>query len=808
MTHKSSVSFAMPDRERTSKIIFNPRDSKSNFTHNSLHRPSRVLPTLAQSFSSCESQFGINIDFDSRIKYLDSYKNLSKIKEMRSHHQQPMTPISSYLSKLREIKLAPVPMGLIKKQGVCEKLDISNLSMGDHYAEAMAEGLMTLKVRKVIMKNNGLTDLGAYKILCSLDPRYSIEINLAQNHIGTQSITALSRLNTSLVSKLHVINLEGNNLCDKNISLLCNSLSISDKIVELILSRNKISQEGALALANYIKYTTHLLKLDLSWNNIRGDGGKHICSALSDNECIRVMDLSWNSLASPAEENCSLALAETFRNNVKLVHLDISHNQFTGSDCEKLAEGLATNHTLLGLHIEGNYADIDSKGYIHTKSCIDTSTTLNHSRILQKTKALKLKNTSCWVCQQWNEVEFKWRNGKSGTYGEEPVMVHLSFEEFSGCELKEEPDSYYKLIRMCPPGPVFFFFTLKGRFSLSSEYLNTKRNFQYEMRDYTMINCIDNFPSPSQLWLELTPKAKPRLITFKKEVQPPWDFSKSVFRDYIGDYNTLLNECFNEDIERSKIRELCGKEFESIIEYLRNIFPYIKETYKYLASKAWLDWDIWLELIIEFAHQNKIISQVDLRAHDIESIIKTFRYWNSTTEVYFARYQFLELLVRISIMKYYRNRKVAKISQAVKMFFKHFLKVFDHQSSQDFRVERLYKQTIDKILYRHQNVLVKLYYYYAFENVLNLDGFYKIAQVINKDYGVAQTSFVLSKESSVTYSYYNDSLKFVEFLEALVRVIDCSQQSSTLQSRLDVFIDEIIEVKLEPLLNNAGNIIS
>lgn len=806
MTHKSSISFSNVLSQENNLNEGMRRITKSKLTYGS--RPSRVLPTLAQSFSSSGNSFAVNVDFDSKMKYLDSYKNLSKIREMRVHHQQPQTPISSYLGKLKEINLAPLPMGLIKKQGVCERLDISNMSMGDHYAEAMAEGLISLKVRKVIMKNNGLSDIGASKILSNLDPRYSTELNFSQNHIGTNSILAITRLNGSIVSKLQILNLENNSLGDRNIILLCNSLSLCDRIKELVLSRNKVSHEGALSLSNYLKYTTHLQKLDLSWNNIRGGGGKAICMGLLENECIRVLDLSWNSLSSPIEENCSSVLAEVFTVNVKLIHVDISHNKFTSVDCERLAGGLEKNYTILGLHVEGNHAEIDGKGHLHTKEEIDTHTSLNHSRIMQKSKALKQKNTNCWICHQWNEVEFRWKNGKSGPYSEEPILVNLDFENYLGCELQEQPDTIYKVSRMCPPGPFYFYFTLKGKYSTSSEYPIIVRTVEYGGRIYNTMNVFDNHPSPSQLWLELAPKAKPRINDFHKEVLLPWDFSKSVFRDYISDSASLINECFNEDMERSKIRELTGKEYEHIVESLRNAYPYVKETYKFLASKAWLDWDVWFEILVEFANVNRITAHADLRASDIESIVKTFRYWNSTTEIYFARYQFLELLVRISIMKYYRNRKVNKISQAVRMFFKNYLRSFDTFSSQDFRNESLYKQNIDKILYRHNNILVKLYYNFAVDNVLNLEGFYKMMQNITKDFEIVKTSFILAKESSATYSYYNDSLKFVEFLEAFVRVVDKYQEVSSKNSRLDVIIDEMIEVKLEPLLNNIASIIS
>lgn len=799
MTIKSSssiITLVQTDK----KLIVN--DKPTPVIPNSFHRPSRVLPTLTQSFSSSSNNLGINVDFGSKLKYFSSFKNLKKITEMRNHHKQPQTPISSYLCKLEEKKLAPVPMGLIKKNGVCEKLDTSNLSMGDNYAEAMSEGLKILKVRKIILKNNGLSDTGACKLITSLDPRYSTEISLSENHIGKNSISAIIKLNSSAYTKLDTINLESNNLSDKNISLLCNSLARSGRVKELILSNNKISDEGAVSISGYIKDSSCLEKLDLSWNNIRAIGANSIFKAMIENESIRVLDLSWNSISSPSEQKSAKTLAELFEVNKTLIHLDISNNMLGPNDCDILSEGLKKNKSLLGLHIEGNHGEIDTRGYLYKIDTVNNSNSLNYSRISQKSKSLKLKNKNCWICQKWNEVEFKWRNGKSGPYGEEPIMVHLSFENYVGFELQEQSDSYYRTIRMCPPRNIFFYFTLKGKFYLSSEYEIIDKTIETDYGLINSLNTLDNPPSPSQLWFELKPRAKPRDNMFKKEEELPWDFGKSVFREYIADTPELLKECFNEDIEKSKIKELVGKEYSYLYNYLKQHYAYIKDSYKHFASVAWFDWDVWLEILTEFCIKTGIIDNEDMRESDIESIIKTFRYWNSTTEIYFCRYQYMELLVRISIIKYYRNRKTNKIASAVKLFFKTYMADLDNHSSQDFRTKKLYTQTIDKILYRHLSVLIKLYYNFASENRLNLAGFYKIMTEITKDYAIIQSSFILSKETSVTYSYYDDYLKFVEFLEAFVRVVDASKRVLNAKARLELVIDEIIEVKLEGLLQS------
>ena len=56
--------------------------------------------------------------------------------------------------------------------------------------------------------------------------------------------------------------------------------------------------------------------------------------------------------------------AECFKKNIDLIHVDISHNNLRTFEMAIIAEGLKSNHTMLGMHINGNEAVIDHKGFI------------------------------------------------------------------------------------------------------------------------------------------------------------------------------------------------------------------------------------------------------------------------------------------------------------------------------------------------------------------------------------------------------------------------------------------------------------
>ena len=53
--------------------------------------------------------------------------------------------------------------------------------------------------------------------------------------------------------------------------------------------------------------------------------------------------------------------------NKFLQHLDISYNKISYHDTLLISESLKTNHSLYGIHYEGNYGRIDSLGFLIPK---------------------------------------------------------------------------------------------------------------------------------------------------------------------------------------------------------------------------------------------------------------------------------------------------------------------------------------------------------------------------------------------------------------------------------------------------------
>jgi hypothetical protein len=136
-------------------------------------------------------------------------------------------------------------------------------------------------------------------------------------------------------------------------------------------------------------------------------------------------------------------LAESLSKNVKLLHLDMSHNNFSRYDIDVIGDGLIENHTLVGLHITGAMGtNYDTLGFLYctppgelegdqenVEPGADQVNTVTNSRVVasndhalqhfaksvkyqESTPWLDLPHTSmrqgnskhCWICESWSET--------------------------------------------------------------------------------------------------------------------------------------------------------------------------------------------------------------------------------------------------------------------------------------------------------------------------------------------------------------------------------------------------------------------
>lgn len=95
--------------------------------------------------------------------------------------------------------------------------------------------------------------------------------------------------------------------------------------------------------------------------SIRQSGAVAFAEGLARNTRLEALDLGYNTFGSDA---AVAALAGALRTNRALLHASVSHNGISARGCARLGAALAENHTLLGLHFDGNAGAVDPRGFV------------------------------------------------------------------------------------------------------------------------------------------------------------------------------------------------------------------------------------------------------------------------------------------------------------------------------------------------------------------------------------------------------------------------------------------------------------
>ena len=172
--------------------------------------------------------------------------------------------------------------------------------------------------------------------------------------------------------------------------------------------------------------------------------------------------------------NFAVELGEYFgKTALSLTHLDISHNNLNYEDCKLISEKSKVNHQILGIHVDGNCMEINCLGFISPLEEIKNERYFSESQIyyglnrdyalrktsIEKVRKIRGKN-NCWICEGFREVKFEF-------IPEEPIMepndhlvkIHLSFDDYRPFDMICYGSSF-KIVRMCPPGDIYYFFTV------------------------------------------------------------------------------------------------------------------------------------------------------------------------------------------------------------------------------------------------------------------------------------------------------------------------------------------------------------
>mmetsp|Transcript_6210 Transcript_6210/g.15516 ORF Transcript_6210/g.15516 Transcript_6210/m.15516 type:complete len:861 (+) Transcript_6210:1384-3966(+) len=680
---------------------------------------------------------------------------------------RPETPKGRFMAKCEELGIIPEPLlARVAKEGEREgEFCIPGFAVGNNIMVALADSVGTMDLTLLDVTDNRASDASLRILLKELHQNQKEgsntlqELRLSKNRLGRQSFQNLSSLLKVKGSSLVKLSLEETGVNDPAMVVIAQALQSSKQTLShLNLAKNQIGDAGAGSMARALSVNQKLRQLDMSWNNIGWRGGLALARGLSKSR-LSHLDLSWNSMGSNMDRGreCSSALSVALEVNMELLHASFSHNNFSTLDCESIAKGLRANHSLMGLHMEGD-AVLDARGFLSTmeSGAQDWDGGGSHvfTRILRpRVRGREAWNpvSNCWICEKWVECRFAWHHAESPpdpldqdapTLPAKPTDVYLmaDFDKWEPQKMnvnKDEPNEH-ECYRMVPPGPVHYYFMIDGQASYAANIetvdrgplgythlASIKMGKGLPHPDLPALNTFDALESDQDISLQ------PRLVHAespkRKPVTGPWRFESSVFYKYKQDTDALLDKAFEKDFAQTKIPtsgplKKDPEEAERVREVLQRNYAVFKDVFKHysaafssevfnMAGNAFNEVLNVCEITEDVA---KGCNRTEADMVFISSNMSGPKNQQLNPKRALCRFQFLELMTSLAITKFFRlptdeEKRCASPSEAVERFVAECLSKGERDAGQEFRWNEFYNEEIDDLFKSKQTELNKVY---------------------------------------------------------------------------------------------------
>jgi hypothetical protein len=203
-----------------------------------------------------------------------------------------------------------------------------------------------------------------------------------------------------------------------------------------------------------------------------------------------------------------------------------------------------------------------------------------------------------------------------------------------------------------------------------------------------------------------------------KKIKPPWSIPISIFKDFKVENATYLDKCFEFDWVSMKLPKLVDEE-AAVKAELRKSYKLIKENYKILSvlgrvsSVFGIEWLIYNEFV---CNKINLVDGVEIKLTASDLLFKAINgrpsvagASNSTT-LSLVRHEFMEVLLKLSIQRYYDTGAVPTRVEAVKKLYDtHLCKYAGNLDSQRWREERYWNEECDNILQANWDFLFHIY---------------------------------------------------------------------------------------------------
>ncbi|CAI2373014.1 unnamed protein product [Moneuplotes crassus] len=739
------------------------------------------------------------------------------------------SPVKKYMSRLHDSNLPAIAIPMIKRRGSQEEMNLKNLHLGKQYISALSSSMQGLDLKNVIVSGVKNNEQGISEMFENL-PKGVQSLDASSSSIGLQSLDNLyfwlSKGYKKSSLKLRHLNLSNNKITDSlGERFFTKMISIDTNIKALNLSKNLIGNKTITKMAEWIEGNPSLKVLNLSWNRIGESGAVEFLSAICT-LTLRDLNLAYNRIGLGGSTLAVEALLKLI-NEGYLRHLDISYTNLDQQQCKIFGEGIKENHTLFGLHMQGNQCYIDSHGFLRqdvqahiTKYC-DSSLMFPHSVnghssvVSLKSKGQFVYETKCWICEGWSEKTFVIKNGRSMINLSDPVYIHFKFNNYEAEFMKKVPNSStglasYEYTCMVPPGRINYFFSSnkypyfardhpiqrERLIATDIQVYDTKKSFIMSKYNY---DCIDQSPVLDDNYQSVLKECYPRK---KKEVyvpidhgveRPPWKFEESVFAHYQPETQDLIDQIFECDwsmISSKKFK--IPEEGIAVKQILKENYWKILEIYRYQSAIGTTIgsscFSISLNQFTEFVKSTGILGMKGINQSEIDTIFIILNKRYKKTELNpgnaVIRFQFLEALLKLSQRKAFNSVKAIEI---IRDFIENcVIPTHKQPIAQEWREERYWNEFVDNVYKAHEDLFKEVYRAYSgskslpgqarfmdateFDNIFS-DSCLQNERISNREVNACFSLAMQSQIDEIKSARFMQ-MNYIEFLEGLARLAD------------------------------------
>mmetsp|Transcript_14902 Transcript_14902/g.24722 ORF Transcript_14902/g.24722 Transcript_14902/m.24722 type:complete len:392 (+) Transcript_14902:66-1241(+) len=170
-------------------------------------------------------------------------------------------------------------------------------------------------------------------------------LDLEGNELRNKGMSVIA----DLLSSVHVLDLNvSKNHCGKDAALLICRAAASSGMTSIDLSENLIGVDGVQCIQELLKSNSSIRSIAARWNNFLDHGAIIIASEMLCNACLERLDLAHNRI----QINGAQALGNAIAVHPSLRELDISHNILHPTGAKALCDALVDSQRLVSINLD------------------------------------------------------------------------------------------------------------------------------------------------------------------------------------------------------------------------------------------------------------------------------------------------------------------------------------------------------------------------------------------------------------------------------------------------------------------------